>query len=174
MCQGLWRKDVDATVLATLYRLESACQSLILSNPNFKFTLIILMGKPFNINQGNGNQTLSNEQSNDPNERANETKTESKIDPTSSFHPHGNFKLAQQLIGIVRKNYPERLAKSLIIPNSGWQKLLGTHGLERYVSSLRTAKKIFILNKMEDLLGYVDREELSILVGGTRTLPDMN
>ena len=57
MCLGPWRKDVDATLLATLHRVETSMETLSASNPSVKCTIVILMGKPVlgdstNLRQG--------------------------------------------------------------------------------------------------------------------------
>jgi len=46
MCLGPWRKDVDATVLAVLHRLETSMKSIALKNPAAKCTVVVIMGKP--------------------------------------------------------------------------------------------------------------------------------
>lgn len=57
MCLGPWRKDVDATLLATLHRVETSMKTLSASNPSVKCAVVILMGKPVlgdstNLRQG--------------------------------------------------------------------------------------------------------------------------
>lgn len=57
MCLGPWRKDVDASLLATLHRVETSMKILSASNPSVKCTVVILMGKPVlgdstNLRQG--------------------------------------------------------------------------------------------------------------------------
>ena len=46
VCLGPWRKDVDASLLAVLHRVETAIKTLSASNPSVKCTIVILMGKP--------------------------------------------------------------------------------------------------------------------------------
>jgi hypothetical protein len=46
LCLGPWRKDVDASLLAVLHRVETAIETLSESNPSVKCTIVILMGKP--------------------------------------------------------------------------------------------------------------------------------
>lgn len=158
MCKGLWRKDVDASILATIYRLESACQRLMKSaNPNFQFTLIILMGRPFH-NIPENQITDSALQTKNRNVRG--LKSEKSNDPMTSFHIHTNLKLIHQLMEVVRKNYPERLAK-VLIAGAGWEKLL-----LNLVPESRTRHKIHLLQGVEDLLQFVAKDELSDLAGG--------
>ena len=46
MCLGPWRKDVDATVLAVLHRLERSMKSIAQKNPATKCTVVVITGKP--------------------------------------------------------------------------------------------------------------------------------
>ena len=57
MCLGPWRKDVDATILAVLHRLEISMEELQRHNPNMRCTLIVLMGKPIDkVKVGKGGE----------------------------------------------------------------------------------------------------------------------
>ncbi len=168
MCKGIWRKDVDASILATLHRLESASERLVQMKEDFKFTLIILMGKPCHFHEGALESPNEDNDSSDGNQKETDCEPEeqSRLDPTSSFHIHTNYKLIHQLIDIVRNNYPGRLGKALIVPNGGWEKFFGTHGLRRYVPSQTTRQKVHMLESVNDLKEHVSVEELSVLVGG--------
>ena len=173
MCKGIWRKDVDASLLATLHRFESAAIEFKKLNPDFKFTLIVVMGEPcsneaFNDELGKKPGTQIHGDSSHDRGSASESHP---VQRNESFHIHTNFQLAQNLIRILRENYPERLSKALIIPN-GWEKVLGgLHGLRRYIPSDRTRSKIIILDELKNLLQYAAEEQLSTLVGGSMPVP---
>jgi hypothetical protein len=47
LCMGPWREDVDASILAILFRLERAVASFSATNPKVQFTFVFLEGKPF-------------------------------------------------------------------------------------------------------------------------------
>jgi hypothetical protein len=167
MCKGIWRKDTEATILATLHRIETASQLLKISNPDFRFTLIVLMGKPYESNKSNKKDAASSSGVNNGEiKHENESQTDKNNDPINSYHVHTNFTLVLQLIEILRKNYPERLSKVLIVPH-GWEKILGTHGLRSFVPQNRTRQKIYMLECMDDLTQFVAKDELSVLAGGT-------
>lgn len=171
MCKGIWRKDIEATILATLHQIETASQLLIKSNPDFQFTLIILMGKPYDSNESNKKDSDSSSGVNDGEiKHENESKSDKNNDPINSYHVHTNFTLVLQLIELLRKNYPERLSKVLIVPH-GWEKILGTHGLRSFVPQNRTRQKIYMLECMDDLAQFVAKDELSVLAGGTLQVP---
>ncbi len=163
---GIWRKDIEASILATLHRIETASQLLIKSNPCFRFTLIILMGKPYDSESNKKDSDSSSGVNDREIKHENESKSDKNNDPINSYHVHTNFTLVLQLIEILRKNYPERLSKVLIVP-SGWEKILGTHGLRSLVPQNRTRQKIYMLECMDDLARFVAKDELSVLVGGT-------
>lgn len=138
------------------------------------------MGRPFESSQCDDNKHLaSNNQADATNRNHFEQGKRSKIktgkgnDAINSFHIHTNFHLVHQLIEIVRKNYPERLAKALIVPNGGWEKLLGTHGLRRFIPSPRTRQKIHMLDSMDDLIQFATKDQLSALVGGDLPIDDI-
>mmetsp|Transcript_11112 Transcript_11112/g.12876 ORF Transcript_11112/g.12876 Transcript_11112/m.12876 type:complete len:627 (+) Transcript_11112:111-1991(+) len=192
MLKGIWRKDVDASILATLFTLEQTCQNLLRNNPNYVITIVVFMG-PVVIREDDDrddSQNLFSKRQNnvimpsiaadsdvpkDPNDSSSETvggadasldpngvgsEQQSRVDKTKTFNIHTNFKLVNQLIDVVSKNYPERLARALILPNGGWDKMIGTHGLRRYVPSQRTRQKIHMLDNIDDLKKYISEEEL--------------
>jgi len=66
----------------------------------------------------------------------------------------------------MRNNYPGRLEKALVVPNGGWEKFLGSHGLRRYVPSQTTRQKVHMLESGNDLKEHVSVEEISVLLGG--------
>ncbi len=171
MCKGVWRKDIDASMLAILHKFESAAFKFKKSNPDFKFTLIVVMGKPQDVDDDKNDKsgaTTSEDASHDSGDVGILSRTVERSEP---YHIHTNFQLVQKLIKILRDNYPERLSKALIIPNGGWEKFLGIHGLRRYIPSDRTRNKIIILDGLKDILQYASKDQLSTLVGGNMSVP---
>ena len=164
MCAGMWRADVDASVLAVVHRAEAAVKKCSKSNPYFQCTLVVLMGpstaSSIEYNEGESSSVASNSQATETISSMNAKKNE--------FYVHTNFKMVQRLIGIVCQNYPERLGKALVVLNGGfgWEKMLGTHALRRYVQSSKTRCKIEVLDDLNGLQKYISQEELVDLAGG--------
>ncbi len=158
MCCGLWRKDINASTLAVLHRLERAFTIARKSNPEFQCTLVILMGKPkVSDSEAMGNDSTPGASvSIDQDEKY--EKASSTVDgntekrgPSPPYHVHTNFTYAQHLINTMSQNYPERLGKVLVVPNGGWEKFIGVHGLRRYLKkSSRTISSKYITD-----MGYV-------------------
>ena len=171
MCKGVWRKDVDASMLAILDTFENATSQFKRSNPDFRFTLIVIMGKPCDSDNDENDGIDSQYGNNSHQTCSNSGSTPRSVHKHEPYYIHTNFQLVQKLIKILRANYPERLSKALIIPNGGWEKFLGMHGLRRYIPSDRTRSKIIMLDKVEDLLGYCSKDQLISLVGGTIPAP---
>ena len=152
MCLGPWRKDINASIMAAVYRFERATENLSKMNPAFKCTVIIFMGKPlqgFNVGEDDSCSTRKN-----------------KDDRESEYFVHTNFKLTQQMIETFSRHYPGRLGKVLVVPNGGWEKMIGTHGLRRYIQSPVTREKVKILDGPEDLKFFVSADQLVIPMGG--------
>jgi hypothetical protein len=87
------------------------------------------------------------------------------------YQVHTNFALVQRLNEVLSRHYPERLAKALIVPSSGWIKTLGTFGLRAYVSAPKTRSRVFMLGSSHDLRKYVEEDELVTFVGGRAFVP---
>eukprot|EP00978_Attheya_sp_CCMP212_P005119 scaffold11316_cov60-Attheya_sp.AAC.2 len=87
------------------------------------------------------------------------------------YQVHTNFALVQRLNEVLSRHYPERLAKALIVPSSGWIKTLGTFGLRAYVSAPKTRSRVFMLGSSHDLKKYVEEDELVTIVGGRAFVP---
>lgn len=179
-CQGLWRKDLDASILAVLHTLESSFVKLSRLNSNFKCTLVVLMGKPLDSKIDNTMGTSdsmtapTDEDAENIDNNASAENSSQKItlkrDPNNEFHVHTNFKFVQRLLDVVLQNYPERLKSALVIPSGGWEKILGTHGLRRYINSSRTRSKVTILSEERDLEEFISRAELIDVAGSTNTM----
>ena len=162
MCIGPWRKDVNASVLATLYRFERAAENLIKMNPDFKCTVIIFMGKPI---QATDDMCEERSEASKADDGSISTKT--GLDNRRwEYFVHTNFKLTQQLIETFSRHYPGRLCTVLVVPNGGWEKMIGTHGLRRYLQSQVTRDKVKILDGPEDLQFFVSADQLVIPMGG--------
>lgn len=180
-CQGLWRKDLDASILAVLHTLESSFVKLSRLNSNFKCTLVVLMGKPLDSKIDNTMGTSdsmtapTDEDAENIDNNASAENSSQKItlkrDPNNEFHVHTNFKFVQRLLDVVLQNYPERLKSALVIPSGGWEKILGTHGLRRYINSSRTRSKVTILSEERDLEEFISRAELIDVAGGEAQTP---
>jgi hypothetical protein len=87
------------------------------------------------------------------------------------YQVHTNFALVQRLNEVLSRHYPERLAKTFIVPSSGWIKTLGTFGLRAYVSAPKTRSRVFMLGSSHDLRKYVEEDELVTIVGGRAFVP---
>lgn len=168
MCAGFWRKGIDASISAILYTLENTIDAITQSIPNFKCTLVVLMGKTAEPQSDLTQCNACHESTSDVTEDDNETKHSMPIESKQSNeqHVHTNFKFVQRLIEIVTLNYPERLGQALVVPNGGWEKLLGAHGLRRYIQSSKTRAKVKILNDMKSLQNYISPDELIDIAGG--------
>ena len=75
-----------------------------------------------------------------------------RIDPYETANAHSNVVLLQLLNEILHYHYPERLAKALIV-GEGWAKTEASHHAT-------------VLNSMDELSQYVDKDELGKLTGG--------
>lgn len=175
MCSGLWRQDVDASIAAVLYNLENAIQNISKRNPNFKCTLVVLMGKtsalPSTVtthvsDSGHDDTSIAV----DAQDNNTQKSALSKSNVANEQHVHTNFKFVQRLIHIVTRNYPERLGQALVVPNGGWEKLLGTHGLRRYIQSPKTRAKVKILSDLNSLKDYISSDELIDIAGGQASM----
>ena len=160
MCKGLWRKDVAASVAAVFYNVDTAFEKLNQTNPDFKVTLVVLMGKNQESNTNNSNKNTSNTSKRSSEESHNEeTSTQKTV--MDEEYVHTNFQYVQRLIRVMSDNYPQRLGKALVVPTTGWEKLVGVHGLRRYVSS-PNAIKVQVLKEVSTLQtlfaeGHLDR-----------------
>ena len=170
-CSGLWRRDTNASILAVLYRLESAFTKLSKVNPAFKCTLVVLMSKP---SESRIDPTFNVTEITDEN-RMEESSAEDTISKKGKeLCVHSNFQFVQRLLEIVSQNYPERLNRALEIPAGGWEKILGTHGLFRFVNASNTRNKITILDDEKKLEDFIAREQLIDLAGGLAQMMHFN
>jgi len=184
MCRGLWRKDVDASTFAVLHRLENAFAAAAKLNRDFKCTIVVLMGEPFKV--GNDTSIVASSAESESHTDADrkstavgdsdETSTitglstvqenEASKQSLQEYYVHTNFKFVQRLIGILSQNYPERLEMALVVPNGGWEKFVGMHGLRRYLPSSKTRSKVQVLENMSRLKQFIASEQLVDIAGG--------
>jgi hypothetical protein len=152
-------ENIDASIAATLYTLDEAIRTLAKKNPMFKCTVVVLMGK-VNEPKSNSEQDAL---------LATDERTSKNFDEPmkkKAFYVHTNFQFVQRLVGIVSQNYPERLGQAIVVPSGGWEKLIGAHGLRRYVQSSKTRSKITVVDNVNDLKNYISMEQLIDIAGG--------
>jgi hypothetical protein len=166
MCQGLWRKDIEASLSATIYKFDEAVQTLKRDNPEFRCTLVVLMGKPI-LEMKHPDSIETEEDTQNTNEGRDELSPR-----TIGYHVHTNFKFVYSLITILSKNYPERLMMALVVPNGGWAKILSGANIRRYIHSSRTRSRVIMLDKEEDLKMYISVDQLINIAGGNAPIVD--
>lgn len=168
VCKGLWRKDIDASISAVIYKFEMAIRSLLKFNPNFKCTLVVLMGKP--RRNETSSVSIQNENNSVPSHN-NDGIFQESAPHNLGYHVHTNFDFVHKLIKILTKNYPERLMMALLVPDGGWGKFLGGANIRRYIHSSRTRSRIIMLDNQEDLLKYISSNQLVDIAGGDMPIP---
>ena len=182
MCPGLWRKDIDASIAAILYTFDNVVRNKSKTNPKFKCTLVVLMGNVYELKSSDHDTLTTDEKTSDAVDEYRDTnyidatasdsihdseQSKSKTDPKhKDLYVHTNFQFVERLVGIVSQNYPERLGKAIVVPNGGWQKWIGTHGLRRYIKSPKTRSKVIVIDDMKDLKNYISAEQLISIAGG--------
>lgn len=166
MCQGLWRKDIEASLSATIYKFDEAVHTLKRDNPEFRCTLVVLMGKPI-LEMKHPDNIEAEEDTQNINEGRDELSPR-----TIGYHVHTNFNFVHSLITIISKNYPERLMMALVVPNGGWAKILSGANIRRYIHSSRTRSRVIMLDKEEDLKKYISADQLINLAGGNAPIVD--
>lgn len=166
MCKGLWRKDIPASVAATIFNIDTAFEKLNQTNPDFKVTLVVLMGNNQELNSKDSSKSTSNTSKRSSEENHNEEETSTQKTVMDEYYLHTNFQYVQKLIRITSDNYPERLGKALVVPTTGWEKLVGVHGLRRYISSQETRNKVKILDNISQLKEYISSDQLVDFAGG--------
>jgi hypothetical protein len=176
MCTGLWRKKIDASTSAILYTFDKAVRNLSKTNPNFKCTLVVLMGKVYDFKSSVDDTPATDErvsesddvsaESNSPDETTSESVNESEqFKPKNDkkkkeLFVHTNFQFVERLINIVSQNYPERLGKVIVVPSGGWEKWISTHGLRRYIQSSKTRSKVTVVDGMKDLKNFISVDQM--------------
>jgi hypothetical protein len=165
MCKGLWRKNLAASVAAVLYNVDRAFEKLNQANPDFKVTLVVLMGKDQESKSKDSSKNTSNT-SNRSSEESHNEEISAQMTVTDQEYVHTNFQYVQKLIRIASDNYPQRLGKALVVPTTGWEKLVGVHGLRRYISSQETRNKVKILDNVSQLKEYISSDQLVDFAGG--------
>jgi hypothetical protein len=199
-CMGPWRQDVDASVSALLHRLESSIVRLSQDNPDVKFTVIILMGKPLrkvkktkkgkkendeNSSTAAASKDAADGDGGDDSVADDQTikATENvwnpfrlgvnpRVQPGEDYHVHGNIDMIYRLSDVLSSHYPERLKKLLVV-KGGPSYLSATFGMRKYIASARTRAKVVQINGASELTRFVDESKLATIVGGTaEVLPD--
>ena len=175
-CEGIWRKNVAASILAVLHRLETSFMQLTKMDSNFICTLVVLLGKPRATKiEGKVDTSSTNDENDDAdgiNHKPLQASTSNEVSNTSKdeLHVHTNFKFVQRLIETISQNYPERLNRALVVSSGGWErgweKLLATHGLRRYINCSTIRKKVSILDDEKDLFAFISPNELIHIAGG--------
>ncbi|CAB9514737.1 expressed unknown protein [Seminavis robusta] len=189
---GPWRKDADASVAAVLHRLEEAVQEFSAIKEDFKCTLIVLMGKPF---QKFLEQKIAEHDSDSEHEEAQEDDflgvsmkshaapdgndgssedvarvANPRVNPEETWQVHTNNRLIKQLIELVSAHYPERLQRALVVVKPtqvvSLRKIVGSYTLNGFVSSAETRSKVTFLSTFAELNKYVSQEELVTIAGG--------
>lgn len=173
MLLGPWRNDIHATALSILHRLETFFLKVEHRPRSVKITLIVLMGHPIVSDRSQGKaKKKGKDQAVGEDEQPTDTPptqltpstfgSDPRIDPYEEFRPHSNYVLLQLLNDLIKQHYPERFAKVLIEPSKGQKK---AHLLATF--SLRSSKSsVTVLNPGDDLMQYVDEEELVTFAGG--------
>jgi hypothetical protein len=129
-------------------------------NPEFRCTLVVLMGKPKLVESQNHDSETKEE-------NQNMIKTQEELSLQNvGYHVHSNFNFVHSLITIMSKNYPERLMMALLVSNGGWTKILGGANIRRYIHSSRTRSRVIMLDEEEDLKKYISPDQLIDIVGG--------
>ena len=201
MLKGIWRKDIDASILATLHRIHTCFQSFD-GDREVKLTAIILLGYPPLDQQSSKTMASDEEKSSEPNEQStannpvtnilpriqhhfqtqNNNNNDPRIHKKEEYTPHINLTFIQRLTSLLLQHYPERLAFAYIVQqsqHSSSKKMTNVFNktgikikIRNMISSEKTRKKIVILDDVDDLKKYVDESELVIIAGGSVAVPD--
>lgn len=145
---GPWTSDINASILAVLYRLETFFQKMSVLKPGIKVTLIVLMDK----GDKDQNSTLKTASS-DP-----------MMNPNQDYKEHSSMQMFTRLINIVQKHYPERLKAALIVSGTGkWSK----SKIREYIVGQGIATpRVILLNNLVELKEYVKDNQLVTFAGG--------
>lgn len=145
---GPWTNDINASILAVLYRLETYFRKMAVLKPGIKITLIVLMDKDKNV----------------PNSTFNSASSDPMINPNQKYNEHSSIQMFSRLIDIVRKHYPERLKVALIVPGTGkWSK----SKIREYIAGQGVATpRVIVLNNAVELKKYVKDNQLVTFAGG--------
>ena len=193
---GPWRGDLDASVAATLYRLDEALRRFTRRDECVQITLIVIVGKPFRpkdrkkLGATDGASTVGDEEELDDmlstSFRAESSNMEDytpgvgglianpRINPEESWLSHTNKRLVRQLVDLVSAHYPERLHQALIVVDDNQilslKRLMGSLTLSSFVDSNRTRSKVKFLSKFSELEKYVSKGELVSIAGGLQPI----
>jgi hypothetical protein len=163
MLHGPWRGDVDASIFAILYRLETFFQRMTIVRPSVKVTAVILMGAASCV--------VKNESNKQPESTDGKVNNHVLIDSDPMMNPneevieHSSVEMITRIIGVLRRHYPERLSKALIVPSTSgkWSK----PKMREYISMQQIATpRVIILNKLNELKQYVSDDQLVTFAGG--------
>ena len=101
-----------------------------------------------------------------------------RIEPEEHYHVHSTKLMVRSLIGLLMAHYPERLHRALIVVgygNTSYTRTVvgGAMKLKKYVDSSRTRDKVRFLHRYSELYGYIDKNELVSIAGGSAPIhPD--
>jgi hypothetical protein len=189
MCPGPWRMDVDAQVLAVLHILESAISYWSKSRAIVQFTLVVLIGKIEDSNKEVKKSSRARSAGDIVEESKAPVKDEidsiadqstvivqskltqgffnRRIDAGEEWRVHGNFSLAQRLVNLAERHYPERFFQCLVVARGTW----GSRRVDKFlshnlVSYPRLRARISVLRSEANLLRFISAEELVEVAGG--------
>lgn len=183
MCIGPWRKDENAVIAAALHRFESSLNAARQAEPNVRFTVIVLMGRPdrkkIMTTKHAGNKSTQKDQVTAEEGAADVTSTKiaakesnnPRIDPNENWYLHTSKRMVRRLIHLLMLHYPERLRMALVVlghGNSAYCRTAvgGALKLAKYIHSTRTREKVKFLVRYADLQDFVERGELVTIAGG--------
>jgi hypothetical protein len=89
-----------------------------------------------------------------------------RIDNDEEWQIHGNLQLAERLVTLAMRHYPERFHKCLVVPcgSSGAKKV--DRFLKHLVSCPRRRHKVAIIHSIQDLKMFIPVDELVTFAGG--------
>lgn len=146
MLRGHWRKDEHASVAAILHRLERSIQVLQKSKPEFRITLVAMMGKPHkpkdrkkarglgaksitedktfvNGDNANGDNdqdgAMSISAGDDQTTKGLQIQHNPRVDYQEHYQLHTSKQMLRALIKILLDHYPERLFKAYVVVGHG-------------------------------------------------------
>jgi hypothetical protein len=189
MCPGPWRMDVDAQVLAVLHILESSISYWSKSRAFVQFTLVVLIGKMEDSNKevrkasrAQSAEDIVEESKAPVEDDVNSIADQStvivqskitqgffnrRIDAGEEWRVHGSFDLAQRLVNLAERHYPERFFQCLVVARGTW----GSRKVDKFlshnlVSYPRLRARISVLRSEANLLRFISAEELVEIAGG--------
>ena len=151
---GPWFKDIEASINAVLYRLETYFKKMAILQPGVKITVVILLGNPdtkrksTEKNASNGHHL---------------TGSNPMIDPNQDFAEHASIEMYSRLVGLLRKHYPERLKGALIVPGKG---NFSKPNIRDFLTAHQVNTPRIILLNLIELKEYINEDQLVTFAGG--------